>query len=154
MFFKFICRCHILVVGWYPHFWRGQIWPNPKVSQQTFATPPKTSPVTSDQRFSLLHFVGEICRTSPHDWLVKMVFHYVKLPFFAKSRVFSGFGSAPWRTLLLSPRMHLFPQSVRCDAGELRRCYLRLAWNTTGQGRVKPMAHGIAPLETMENAAD
>lgn len=23
--------------------------------------------------------------------------------------------------------MHLFPQSVRCDAGELRRCYLRLA---------------------------
>ena len=86
--------------------WRGQIHPNPKVSQQTFATPPKTSPVTSDQRFSLLHFFGEICSSAEHlpmtGWL--KWFFTVKLPFFAKSRVFSGFGSAPWRTLLLSPR--------------------------------------------------
>jgi hypothetical protein len=46
--------------------------------------------------------------------------------------------------------MHLFPQSVRCDAGELRRCYLRLALkHHPDKAGVKPMAHGIAPLETM-----
>jgi hypothetical protein len=46
--------------------------------------------------------------------------------------------------------MHLFPQSVRCDAGELRRCYLRLALkHHPDKAGVKPMAHGIAQLETM-----